>query len=163
MITQVQERVNNVLNYINENPNSDPNAYEMVELTFDVGKEGADIRTKYIDAAEGYNKAISNEELTNLRQDYFKMMEIRLQHLVDPERGLNVDENSPLYKMINQFQSNIVTYNRLASNDSEGQEYKKMCSSLAGVSLYIKQRQRDLSKNKETGIIYDNKEELDAL
>ena len=116
-IHDLTERVDRVLQYIEENPNSDPNAHEMMELTADIGVIQTKIRSigagsiTNPDVAQGYEYAKQHESLTNLRTKYFKMMDIRLQQTKDDSNNLALGEDSPLYKLLSSKRNDMTTYN----------------------------------------------------
>ncbi len=162
-IHDLTERVDRVLKYIEENPNSDPNAYEMMELTADIGV--IQTRVRSIGAGsitnqnieQGYEYAKQHESLTNLRNKYFKMMDIRLEQIKQDPNHLGTDENSPLYKLLSTKYNETIAY--------EGSVFgkdKEMSCKLAGMGLYQKQRKRDFGQPHDIYPIYNQIREIEG-
>lgn len=158
-IKNLTRRVESVLEYIRNNPESDPNCYEMMELTILVANECANVRKygieKNKDGVNGYRYVFNHIELQDLKEKYLQMMDIRLKDLKDLVGALD-----PLYQMLKD-KVNIIEYYMDFNYKEEKARF--MCK-LVGVSLYIRQRIRDLSnQNNYTEIIYDNEEEFSYL
>lgn len=149
-ISSLQQKVDNVLKYIEENPYSDPNAYEMNELLYemsDIKNEGWNIY--------GYD-FFKDSQMSKLYQDYSKMMNTRMEQLVTPDTGLCESKNDTLYKY---FEQNIHNTTGKLGNE----EAKKVNSKACAINLYVKQRLRQLDMSGKEEIIYDNGQELNDL
>ena len=164
-IEQLTTRVNAVLDYIEQNPESDPNAYEMMDLTIQVANVGYKVKNdgelRRLDNANGYEYAIHHEALTNLRSKYFSMMDKRLESMADDKNDLGLNEDSMLYRFLSKSRDYMITYNPITS-DGDTQKKEAKCK-LAGVALYTKQRKRDLQKEGKAEVIYDNAAELEQI
>lgn len=164
-IEDLTVRVDAVLDYIEQNPESDPNAYEMMDLTIQVGRIGSQVKNygerNELDQSFGYDFAINHEALSNLRKKYFDMMRIRLDDMVVDKNNLGLNEDSMLYKFLDESKRNIITYGGLVG-DNEPERKEAMCK-LAGVALYTKQRKRDLQRDGKSEIIYDNSDEFKQI
>ena len=160
-IHDLTERVDRVLRYIEENPNSDPNAYEMMELTADIGV--IQTRVRSIGAGtitnpnieQGYEYAKQHQTLNNLRSKYSKMMDIRLEQIKRDSNHLGTDENSPLYTLLSTKYNNVIEY----GEGLTGKE-KEMSCQLAGMGLYQIQRKRDFGEYDK---VYDKYEQIEKL
>lgn len=156
-VEMLNKRVQAVLRYIDEHPKSDPNAYEMMDLTIKVGNLSAKIRNTAMeekaDEFFGFEYVSKYEALKTLRKNYFDMMEIRL-------KGLKklCDKKDPLYEMFEGKLDVVMQYIGFAYNEDR---ISFMCK-LAGVSLYTKQRIKYLvdSGKFNDEVIYDNKKEF---
>lgn len=149
-----QKRINSVFEYINSNPDSDPNAYEMNDLMFSVAEIGNKGRNF---ESEPY-AFLKDEKYSKLRNDFYAMMKYRLEQLSSPETGLINSKNDPLYKYFDEATTRMSTLNSLG-NKQVSDIFSKAC----GIDLYIKQRVRDLQKGEKDEVIYDNKQELISL
>lgn len=149
-----------MLKYIEDFPNSDPNAYEMMELTADVGLIGSKVKSYGNGAADsrnvvqGYEYAKNHTELNDLRSKYFKMMEIRLDQIKNGANNLGTDENSPLYKLLSEKCYSIATYD----GGMTGKEKEMLCQ-LAGIGIYQKQHQRDFGQPDHDYSVYEKTRE----
>lgn len=147
-ISLLEKRIDGVLNYIENNPTSDPNTYEMNDIMFemaDIGYFGHFFEKKLY----GF---LYDEKFNKLQDKFYKMMELRLPQLISEEQGLHADK---LHQYFKESLRNMATLNRLANDNVE--MTKELFSSMCGVNLYIHQRTRDLIENnnlKEE--IYDN-------
>jgi hypothetical protein len=112
-IDSIDERLNNVCNWIKENPDTDPNTYEMSSIFMDVSKLSGNI-----------------QESTKENIQYMK--EKRFTDLKD---RLGLDENTDLYKLQSKLYDAAIN-GEPVTFDSRVQEYICKCSS---VSLYIAQ------------------------
>lgn len=149
-ISDLQQKVDNVLKYIEENPYSDPNAYEMNELLYEMSNiknEGWEIY--------GYD-FFKDSQMSKLYQDYSKMMNSRMEQLVYPDTGLCESKNDTLYKYFEQGIHN-------STGKLGNEEAKKVNSKACGINLYVKQVIRDLKKSGQESIIYNNGQELNNL
>ena len=169
-IMAINKKVEGVLKYIKENPNSDPNLYELMELAILTSIAFAGVKNygayMGLDKENGYKYAQNHSELSRLRSNFSKMYHTRMEHLVDSNRGLRVTEDSPLYKWIEDTVQPMWTYSRIKwieLDTEEGIKKKEALCSLAGVGLYVKQRKRDLQKSSEKNVIYNNGAELSRL
>ena len=164
-IEQLTARVDAVLDYIEQNPESDPNAYEMMDLTIQVANVGYKVKSdgevRGLDKSHGYEYAIHHEALTNLRRKYFSMMDKRLGDMADDKNGLGLNEDSMLYRFLSKSRDDMITYNPLTA-DGDIQKREAKCK-LAGVALYTKQRKRDLQRDGKAEVIYDNSVEFQQL
>lgn len=164
-IEQLTARVDAVLDYIEQNPESDPNAYEMMDLTIQVANVGYKVKSdgeaRGLDNALGYEYAIHHEALTNLRRKYFLMMDKRLADMADDKNGLGLNKYSRLYRFLAKSRDVMITYNPLTA-DGDTQKREAKCK-LAGVALYTKQRTRDLQRDGKSEVIYDNSAELEQI
>lgn len=152
MIDDTQERIDNVFKYIEENPNSDPNAYEMNDLMFrvaDLGQKGRFFEAQPYDF-------IHDEKYSKLRESFYKMMNIRIKQFSDKQYGLGDSKDDPLYKYFDKSMRTIETLNSLGDK-----HVRDVHSKICGIALYSKQRRRDIRDNSE--IIYDNKLEMEEL
>lgn len=149
-INLTQEKVNNVLKYIEENPYSDPNAYEMNELLYEV----TNLKT------EGWNMYsydfLNEAPMSNLIHNFSKMMNIRMEQLVTPDTGLCESKNDSLYKY---FERNMKISTGKIGNKKAQEASSKACA----INLYVKQRLRQLDMSGKEEIIYDNGQELNDL
>lgn len=164
-IEDLTARVDAVLEYIEKNPESDPNAYEMMELTVEVGRIGGQVKNygerNGLDQSFGYDFAINHQALSSLRKKYFTMMKMRLDDMVIDKNNLGLNDDSMLYKFLEESKDNIRTYGSLVG-EGESDKKEAMCK-LAGVALYTKQRKRDLQRNGKSEIIYDNEVEFNQI
>lgn len=162
-IQDLTERVDRVLQYIAENPNSDPNAHEMMELTADIGVIQTKIRSigagsiTSQNMEQGYEYVKQHEALTNLRNKYFSMMDTRLEQIKQDPNHLGTDENSPLYKLLSTKYQAVIAY----EGGMFGKE-KEMSCKLAGMGLYQKQRQRDFGQPHDIYPIYEQIREIEG-
>ncbi len=150
-INVTQKRINDVLDYINSNPNSDPNAYEMNELMFSVAELGWKGRN-FENEPYGFLK---DEKYSKLREDFYAMMRYRMDQLESPENGLITSKDDSLYKYFDRALYRMGTLNSLG-NKQLSDIYSKAC----GINLFIRQRARDLEKSGTQEVIYDNKQEF---
>lgn len=150
-IDVTQERINNILKYIEENPNSDPNAYEMNDLLFSVARLGAEGR-KYEETPYAF---LEDPKMSKLRHDLFKMMDIRMEQLIQPDIGLCESKSDSLYQHFEKSIKNMATLNSLGDKDLSD-NFSKAC----GINLYVKQRLRELEMDNKDEVIYDNKREI---
>lgn len=156
-VEMLNRRVEAVLRYIKENSKSDPNAYEMMDLTIKVGNISSKIRNTAMeekaDEFFGFEYVSKYEALKTLRKNYFDIMEIRL-------KGLKklCDKKDPLYEM---FEGKLDVVMQYIGFDYDEHKIYFMCK-LAGVSLYTKQRIKYLvnSGKFDDKVIYDNKKEF---
>lgn len=149
-ISNTQQKIDNVLKYIEENPYSDPNAYEMNELLYEMSNiknEGWNIY--------GYD-FFKDPQMSKLYQDFSKMMNIRMEQLVDPNVGLCDSKNDTLYKYFEQGINN-------STGKLGNKEAQEVTSKACGLNLYVKQVLRDLKKSGQETIIYNNGQELNSL
>lgn len=156
-VEMLNRRVEAVLRYIKENRKSDPNAYEMMDLTIKVGNISSKIRNTAMeekaDEFFGFEYVSKYEALKTLRKNYFDIMEIRL-------KGIKklCDKKDPLYEM---FEGKLDVVMQYIGFDYDEHKIYFMCK-LAGVSLYTKQRIKYLvnSGKFDDKVIYDNKKEF---
>lgn len=152
-IGHTQQHIDNVFNYIAENPNSDPNAFEMNELLFEVSNIGAQGKLQ-----KDYD-FLKDEKYSKLRTDFWQMMDIRMEQLADKKQGLGGSKESPLYKYFNDALLRMSTLNSLGD-----EQVQDITSQACKIDLYVNQRIRDL---KEASIddecIYYNQPEFCSL
>ena len=152
LIDDTQKRIDNVLKYIEEHPNSDPNAYEMNDLMFrvaDLGQKGRFFESKPYDF-------IHDEKYSELGESFYKMMNIRIKQFSYKQYGLGDSKDDPLYKYFIKSMRTMATLNSLGDKN-----VRDVHSKICGIALYTKQRRRDIKDNSE--IIYDNKAEMEEL
>ena len=133
-----QNCINGVLNYIKENPDSEPNANEMMTVSIEVNqlaKEGTIDTTKYDE-----------------------MMNIRMGQLRENTHGLDISEDSPLYQVLKSYQDGRETVDL---EDAGGK--KDMLCTLVGVNFYIQQQKKRFKMSGENGVLFDNRFEMKAL
>lgn len=135
-MNELNGRVNNVLNYIKDNPNSDPNAYEMNDIMFKVSGLLNEERESGLERT-------SQSKILDM--NFQKMMYLRLPQLI---KNLNARFLEEYFKL--QMANMSVGANL---GDEDMREY---FNSVCGVNLYIHQRLRDLAVEEP---IYTNKEE----
>lgn len=162
-IDNLTRRVDAVLEYIEANPNSDPNAYEMTQLTIEVGEIGWKVRKagegskEDPDVTNGYEHAMKHESLTELRKKYFDMMDKRLQTMKEDSNNLGLSEDSSLYKFLENKREDMITYNCVATDEDK----EPLCK-LAGMVLHQRQCERDLGRKMNTHEIYDDLSKLEV-
>lgn len=153
----LNKRIEAVLKCIEEDPQSDPNTYEMMELTIKVGNLSAKVRNaakeEKVDELFGFEYALKYEALNTLRKNYFDMMEVSLNRL----KKL-CGKKDALYEMF-KGKLDVVTHYIGFAYDEE--KFQFMCR-LAGVSLYTKQRIKYLinSGRFNDEVIYNDKKEF---
>lgn len=141
-------RIDGILKYIKDNPNSDPNAFEMNDIMFDVTDVGYFGRF-FEDEPYGF---LHDVKYNRLRDKFGKMMGCRLSQLVSEEQGLHCDK---LYAYFWESTRCMATLNRLSDKNNES--VKNLFNSICGVDLYIHQRIRELTRqNNIDEVIYDN-------
>lgn len=141
-------RIDGILKYIKDNPNSDPNAFEMNDIMFDVTDVGYFGRF-FEDEPYGF---LHDVKYNRLRDKFGKMMGCRLSQLVSEEQGLHCDK---LYASFWESTRCMATLNRLSDKNNES--VKNLFNSICGVDLYIHQRIRELTRqNNIDEVIYDN-------
>lgn len=147
-IEVLEKKVDQVLTYIDNNPASDPNCYEMNELMFefaDIGYYGR----KFEDEDYGF---LHDEKYSILKEKFFKMMDIRIPQLISEENGLYATE---LACYFDKSLMSLASLNRLCYDNVD--EVRQLFNSICGVNLYVHQRVRDLLKdNQQEMLIYDN-------
>ena len=139
IIKELNDRINGELDYIQKNPLSDPNAFEMNDIMFRV----ASLLAQRID---------STEQSDELEKDFYTMMNHRLPQLTSEESDLKAFS---LAEYFNYQLENMSSGISLGNDDT-----RDYLNSVCGVNLYINQRLRDA---KDHEIVYDNKEEHDKL
>lgn len=145
----LQKKLKGVVEYIEDNPNSEPNAYEMIDNLFDyyrlrkqaLGKEDNCVK----EVAKLYHKVMAK-----------RVPQLRSYDYID---GL----------MYNTFNAVITrgeidgSFNNYLGESPEAQDLFRR---LFGVDFYVRQRVRDLNNStpfpKDT-IVYDNEKEFEAL
>lgn len=144
----LEHRIDGILRYISDNPTSDPNAYEMNDVMFELADIGFFGR-KF----EGEPYAfLYDEKYTKLKEKFGGMMQYRLPQLISEEQGIHATH---LYDYFNESERNMATLNRLAFDN--GRKTRELFDSICGVDLYIHQRKRDLKKqNNMSELIYTN-------
>ena len=145
----LQKKLKGVVDYIEENPNSEPNAYEMMDNLFDyyrlrkqaLGKEDNCVK----EVAKLYHKVMAK-----------RMPQLRSYDYID---GM-------LYNIFNS----VITKGEIdgSFNNILGESYEAqdLFRRLFGVDFYIRQRVRDLNNSKpfpKDAIVYDNHDEFEAL
>lgn len=156
-IIMLNKRVENVLKYIEENPKSDPNAYEMMELTIRVGNISGKVRDvakeENADDSFGFEYVSKYEALNTLRKNYFDMMEIRMNNLKK-----SYGKRDGLYEM---FEGKLDVVMQYIGFYYDEEKIQFMCK-LAGASLYTKQRIKYLLNSGKFNdeVIYDNQKEF---
>lgn len=151
-IDSVERNLDGILNYIKENPESDPNAYEMNNVMFEVADIGFFGR-KFEDVAYDF---LHDEKYINIKAKFNEMMDYRLKQFVEEDKKL---ECSSLYEYFTTSINCMATLNRLDYSENH-EEVKQLFNSICGVNLYIHQRVRELKENNnENAIIYDNEVE----
>ena len=153
-IDETQERLDSVIEYINSNPDSDPNAYEMNDLMFKVAEIGCKGRNF---ESEPY-AFLKDEKYSKLRDDFYAMIDYRMEQLNSKENGLKIPNSNTLYDYFKKGTMSMATLNTLGDKEVSD-AYSKAC----GINLYIRQRYRDLSKDESDEIIYDNFKEVEDL
>ncbi len=134
---ELNDRIINVLNYIKDNPNSDPNAYEMNDIMFKV----SNLLSK--------EKTEKSEELMN---NFEKMMYLRLPQFTSEKTELGAT------KLKDYFVMQLANVN--LGVDLGDEDMRNYMNEVCGVNLFIHQRIRDI---KDDSIVYDNKEEHDRI
>lgn len=146
-IESTKNRVKNVLNYIKDNPESDPNAFEMNDLMFEVAHIGWQGR-KFEEEAYDFLK---DEKYKLLRDSFTTMMDFRMNQL---ENNKDLDCNS-----LNEYFENSLYFSSTL-NPLGNEKQKELLNSLCGVNIYIHQRVRDINDDE---IIYDNANEYERI
>lgn len=137
-IQMMEARVDAILKYIQENPTSNPNAYEMNDVMFDV----ADIGYLGRSFEENPYDFLQDEKYNKLMEKFHQMMNYRLNQFISEEQGL---QTTNLYNYFQESLRSMSTLNRLYMN---GNSKKDLFNSICGVDLYVHQRIWDLSKAK---------------
>ena len=146
----LSERIENINNFIKNNPTSDPNAREMCELVFDVtglagqmhDNDGYELAGEIVSKYDLYGKT---DDIINKRCEQF-----------------SDKENNPLYKFfqgtgeINNYPLMRNTYDRIGTTYT-----KEIFSRCCGILNYCQQRERDITSSDEK--VYDNANELNEL
>lgn len=202
-LDNLDERIQNVLNYIRENPESDPNAYEMNDIMFDFENTRVDIeknltvykkRTFHSEVAPNetlYTKlkkliekkeqiteeepeevkednigkevnpkqTIFNDEHHNkVNHDFSAMMKYRIEQLKEFEAQTN---STGKHSLSNYFQESIDNSRTICGLGDN--TFKNISSKACAISLFVKQRLRDLEKQGSDEPVYDNSKELSDL
>ena len=148
-INEVDNRLTNILNYINDNPESDPNAYEMNDVMFEVADIGF-FGQKFEEEAYDF---LHDEKYKNVKEKFSKMMNYRMIQLISGDNDLDCTD---LYDYFSKSLVGMATLNRLDYSDNH-EDVKNLFNSICGVNLYVHQRIRDMKKNNDLdSIIYDN-------
>lgn len=137
----MEGRINGVLNYIQENPKSDPNAFEMNDICF--GYADLLVEAKELGAVA---------EMDAVKEKFQAMMSYRMPQFLDPEQGLDC------YSLYDYFSHSLEV---IATSSSLGSEEEKQgLNSVCGVNLYVHQRMRNLGREQLDDVtIYDNSSE----
>jgi len=162
----VSQRISNILNYYQDNPECDPNLHEFFELCYDM--------VQYLNkAAPNYGlysvgpvtdkdgkvlqAAISEEQR---REQYpiafavyekFKILSQQVeQKLLGNELGIT--KESPLYQLFSDLTSGVKTYSAFGDTPLKAK--------LGGISLFIAQQKRDVEKGLIPEFIFDNVDEI---
>lgn len=144
----LETRIDGILRYIKDNPDSDPNAFEMNDVMFEMADVGYFGR-RFEDEPYGF---LHDVKYNQLRDKFGKMMSYRLSQLASDEQGLHCDK---LYAYFWESTRCMATLDRLADENNE--IVKNLFNSICGVDLYIHQRMRDLAKQGNTcEAVYDN-------
>ena len=143
IIKELNDRINGVLDYIQKNPLSDPNAFEMNDIMYEM-----------------YNLIETERKLglnlsVDTRSNFNKMMDLRITQLQSEEKGLHAT------KLAQYFYEQLEVIDKPLTFDYNMKDYM---NDVCGVNLYIHQRVRDLSKEElYTEVIYDNYYEYTQL
>lgn len=152
MIDDTQKMIDKVFEYMEKNPNSDPNARQMNDLMFrvaDIGQKGRFFEARPYDF-------LYDEKYSKLRESFYKMMNIRIKQFSDKQYGLGDSEDDPLYKYFSRSMISMATLNSLGDR-----HVRDVHSEICEIALYVKQQRRDIKDSSE--IIYDNKLEMEEL
>ena len=149
----LERRIDGILMYIKNNPTSDPNAYEMNDVMFEVSAAGFFGR-KFETEPYGFS---GDKTYKTLKSKFSKMMEYRLPQLISEEQGLNATN---LYEYFQASLMHMATLNKLY----DSYDQRNLFNSVCGVNLYIHQRSRDLmAQNRMSEPIYDNAREKEDI
>ncbi|MEG2348444.1 MAG: hypothetical protein RSB67_02215 [Clostridia bacterium] len=156
-IYELIRKMDSVLHYMDENPLSDVNVFELNQLLF----EEADLANKgriFEYTAYGFlNDPLYKELNDKFNELYFR----RIKDLSTLSYPLyNVDKKTDtLYRYFEAASYRKATLISLGDNET-----MQVTNSICGVNLYIKQRKRDLYNEKKFNeVIYDNLDEFNWL
>lgn len=145
----LQNSLKGVVDYIEANPESEPNAYEMMDNLFSYYR----IR----------KEALGNEEdcVKEIARLHHKIMAKRMPQLRSYDYG-----DARLYNLFNMIITNAESkqgFNNILGESEEAQDlFRRLC----GVDFYVRQRARDLNNTKpfqSDAIVYDNHIEFENL
>lgn len=147
-ISTLENRISGILKYIENNPASDPNAYEMNEVMFEIADIGFFGR-KFETEAYAF---LQDKRYKELMSKFSGMMQYRLPQLISETQGLHATH---LHNYFQESLRNMATLNRLGYDAVENT--KELFNSVCGVNLFIHQRNRDLEQqNNMVESIYTN-------
>lgn len=148
-IVLLNEKLDNILGYIKDNPNSDPNAHEMNYVMFemaDIGYLGREIED------EPYS-FLHDKKYCALKTKFSAVMEYRIPQLVSDEQKLFA---FALHDYFEESLRCMATLNRLDYSRGANKT-RELFSSICGVNLFVHQQIRNLQKDQDmTSIIYGN-------
>lgn len=147
---RVEEQIDRILAYIKKNPQSDPNAFEMNHVMFEVAHIRWSTRKFEVTPYE----FLQDEKMKSMDSKFQRMMSIRMMQLKESQNGL---DGESLYQYFDEGIRFIATLNSLGTP-----ELQSTLDSLCGVNLYCKQQVRDL-KGKKDAVIYHNPSEYRKL
>lgn len=153
-ISFLNERFDQVIKYMQENPNSDINAYELNDLIYSFAEIGNNSRNFEKEPYETFKDPRYQEILKKFRH----ITTTRIAQLRNPKNGLETENNHVLSDYFLGNISSLASLNSLG-NKNDAQITSKIC----GIYLYIQQRKRELARTNRAEIIYDNKEEFKDL
>jgi|GEM_PF-2392513 len=169
----VSQRITNIINYYQNNPGCDPNMYEFVELCYDMVQylnreapnygihSGSKSVSKDGESAldeKGYvfNDNASKEQypIACAVFDKFKILSKQInQKLLNNDLGIT--QESPLYQLYADLSRSVGTYS--AYGDTP------LRAKLGGVSLFIAQKKREVTKGLISDFTYDNIYEIEEI
>lgn len=137
-------RVQGILGYYRDNKDADPNAFEFIGVSEEVARH----MVQNLSKDTNKENLESQKTAVSIYKNYLVLSDMIKERFI--KNGI-VDENDPLYKMIDTASNNAK--NGIVSDD-DTVKYRQM---LAGMSLYCKQM------NAKNGYVTPNKEELNTL
>lgn len=126
----IYNRLTFVKNWIDNNPGTDPNAYELVQLAIAVSKYKQ-------------NKGELSENIDTLLTEIWSK---RSADLLNPTNDLNIKEDSPLFLTLDEIINKAIDGEEITLDNYQEEALELAC----GISLYMKQRKR---KRKKDGFV----------
>ena len=158
-IEEVHNNVKNVLNYIIDNPDSDPNAYEMNEIMTNVNRIIYDSRNN-VDVPFDISQ---DPKFQTFMEDFKSMMDIRISQLEPCEGRLVTSKDDSLYTYLNNMYSEIKDPNKYDKIKYKTNSVKNVYSMACGINLYFRQNLKNFKEAGKESIIYDNENEYNLL
>lgn len=155
-LKELVAKIKGIYNFKCENPEVDPNLYEIVDLQGQIvnmlQQHAPDMGiynepNKYLRGEDG-----KPTDVACVLIHYKKIYDANINALKN--NNLNVTEKHPIYRMLDESNKKLYSY---SAEDNE------LTKRLAGIKLYLLQEARALTRGEKSKVAYDNTSEFENL